>query len=94
MARLQEQNTQLRAVLDDVALLGLACLDLHELELDPRWQREAEALARELLDHYAREGGGLLQERSTIHRLIQAFGCSASAFGSSRYLKKMARTKI
>jgi uncharacterized protein YyaL (SSP411 family) len=48
-----------RAYLEDVALLARACLDLHEITLEPRWHDEAESLAREILDHYRRDGGGL-----------------------------------
>jgi uncharacterized protein YyaL (SSP411 family) len=50
-----------RGYLEDVALLGLALLDLHELDLDPRWHVHAEQLAVELIEHYARPGGGMFE---------------------------------
>ncbi|HET6585772.1 MAG TPA: thioredoxin domain-containing protein [Nannocystaceae bacterium] len=43
-----------RGVLDDVAFLGRACLDVHEHSLDRRWLDEARALAAHALQHYAR----------------------------------------
>ena len=60
-----------RAYLEDVALLGKALLDLHELELDPRWHHEAETLAIELLDHYARPGGGMFETADDGEALIE-----------------------
>jgi uncharacterized protein YyaL (SSP411 family) len=60
-----------RAYLEDVALLGKALLDLHELDLDPRWHREAETLAIELLDHYARPGGGMFETADDGEALIE-----------------------
>ncbi|KIG13681.1 Thymidylate kinase [Enhygromyxa salina] len=60
-----------RAYLEDVALLGRACLDLHELTLEPRWHDEAEALARELMAHYAREGGGFFTTADDGEQLIE-----------------------
>ena len=46
-----------RGVLDDVAFLGRACLDLHELTLDPTWLPRARELAAHALAHYARPDG-------------------------------------
>ncbi|PRQ08855.1 thioredoxin domain-containing protein [Enhygromyxa salina] len=60
-----------RAYLEDVALLGRACLDLHELTLDPRWHDEAERLAAEVIQHYAREGGGLFTTADDGEPLIE-----------------------
>jgi uncharacterized protein YyaL (SSP411 family) len=60
-----------RGYLEDVALLGRALLDLHELDLDPRWHREAESLAIELLDHYARPGGGMFETADDGEALIE-----------------------
>ncbi|HLT37329.1 MAG TPA: DUF255 domain-containing protein, partial [Enhygromyxa sp.] len=60
-----------RAYLEDVALLARACLDVHERTLEPRWHEEAEALARECLDHYAREGGGLFDTAADGEQLIE-----------------------
>jgi uncharacterized protein len=44
-------------VLDDVAFLGRACLDLHELTLDRHWLDYASQLAAHAIDRYAREDG-------------------------------------
>jgi uncharacterized protein len=60
-----------RAFLEDVGLLARACLDVHELTLEPRWQAEAEALARECLEHYAREGGGFYEAADDGEALIE-----------------------
>jgi len=46
-----------RGVLDDVALLGRACLDLHDLTLELGWLPRARDLAAHALEHYARPGG-------------------------------------
>jgi uncharacterized protein YyaL (SSP411 family) len=51
-----EGRAHTRGVLDDVAFLGRACLDLHELTLDPTWLPRARELAAYALDHHAREG--------------------------------------
>ncbi len=60
-----------RAYLEDVAQLARACLEVHELTLEPRWHAEAEALARECLDHYAREGGGFFDTANDGEQLIE-----------------------
>ncbi|MCH9688899.1 MAG: thioredoxin domain-containing protein [Deltaproteobacteria bacterium] len=52
-----EGRVHTRGVLDDVAYLGRACLDLHELTLDPRWLPPARALASHILHQYMRPGG-------------------------------------
>ncbi|MBK8716234.1 MAG: thioredoxin domain-containing protein [Deltaproteobacteria bacterium] len=49
-----EGRVQLRGVLDDVAALACACLDLHEVTLAPRWLAQAEQLAAQLVDHFVR----------------------------------------
>jgi uncharacterized protein len=49
-----EGRVHTRGYLDDVAYLGRACLDLHELTLDPAWLPRARSLAAHALDHYAR----------------------------------------
>ena len=46
-----------RGVLDDVAFLGRACLDLHELRLELGWLPRARDLAAHALEHYARPDG-------------------------------------
>lgn len=46
-----------RGVLDDVAFLARACLDLHELSLDPAWLPHARQLAAHALEHHARPAG-------------------------------------
>jgi hypothetical protein len=60
-----------RGYLEDVALLTRACLDLHERTLGLRWHEEAEALAQECLDHYAREGGGFFDTADDGEQLIE-----------------------
>src|SRR5690606_10393743 len=66
-----EGQAHTRAMLEDVALLGRACLDLHELTLQPRWHDEAERLAREVLEHYRREGGGFYSTADDAEALIE-----------------------
>jgi len=66
-----QARTDIRAYLEDVALLARACLDLHERTLEPRWHDEAEALARECLAHYAREGGGFYASADDGEALIE-----------------------
>ncbi|PRQ05422.1 hypothetical protein ENSA5_02850 [Enhygromyxa salina] len=60
-----------RAFLEDLGLLARACLDLHELTLEPRWQAEAETLARELSAHHRREGGGMFTTADDSEALIE-----------------------
>jgi uncharacterized protein YyaL (SSP411 family) len=60
-----------RAYLEDVALLARACLDLHEITLLPRWHDEAESLAKEILEHYRRDGGGLYTTADDAEQLIE-----------------------
>jgi uncharacterized protein YyaL (SSP411 family) len=60
-----------RAYLEDLALFARACLDLHELTLEPRWHDEAESLAREILEHHRREGGGLYTTADDAEQLIE-----------------------
>jgi uncharacterized protein YyaL (SSP411 family) len=43
-----------RGVLDDVAFLARACLDVHEHTLEPRWVDDAARLAEHALAHYVR----------------------------------------
>ncbi len=43
-----------RGVLDDVAFLARACLDVHESTLDPTWVEHARRLAEHALAHYLR----------------------------------------
>ncbi len=52
-----EGRVHTRGVLDDVAFLGRACLDLHELTLELGWLPRARDLAAHALEHHAREGG-------------------------------------
>jgi uncharacterized protein YyaL (SSP411 family) len=49
-----EGRVHTRGYLDDVAYLGRACLDLHELTLDPAWLPRARDLAAHALAHYLR----------------------------------------
>jgi len=44
----------IRGVLDDVAFLARACLDVHEHTLDRRWLDRAHELATHAVEHYAR----------------------------------------
>jgi uncharacterized protein YyaL (SSP411 family) len=60
-----------RAYLEDLGLLARACLDLHELTLEPCWHAEGEALAREILAHYVREGGGFYTTADDGEELIE-----------------------
>jgi uncharacterized protein len=52
-----EGRVHTRGVLDDVAFLGRACLDLHELTLDRHWLDYAAQLAVYAIDQYVREDG-------------------------------------
>ncbi|MEM7156081.1 MAG: thioredoxin domain-containing protein [Myxococcota bacterium] len=52
-----EGTVHTRGVLDDVAHLGRACLDVHELTLDPRWLEQARALAAHALAVHLRPDG-------------------------------------
>ncbi len=67
-----EGVVHLRAVLDDVAALGRACLDLHEATLAPQWLDRAASLAEELVQHHARaELDGLWFTADDAERLIE-----------------------
>ncbi len=56
---------------DDYALLADACLTLYETTFDPRWFREARALAEDLLALFADpERGGFYQSGSDAEALI------------------------
>jgi len=67
-AHVDEQGRVLRAefegkahtmgVLDDVAFLARACLDLHELTLLPVWRQRARTLAQQAIDRFARPDCG------------------------------------
>ncbi len=48
-----EGHVHTRGYLDDVAYLGRACLDLHELTLEPAWLPRGRDLAAHALAHYA-----------------------------------------
>ena len=52
-----EGRVHTMGMLDDVAFLGRACLDLHELTLDRHWLDYAAQMAAQALDRYAREDG-------------------------------------
>jgi uncharacterized protein YyaL (SSP411 family) len=60
-----------RAYLEDVALLARACLDVHERTLEIEWLTASEQLAAELLDHYARDGGGWFETADDGETLIE-----------------------
>ena len=49
-----EGRAHTRGYLDDVAYLGRACLDLHELTLEPAWMPRARDLAAYALQHHLR----------------------------------------
>lgn len=49
-----EGRVHTRGYLDDVAYLGRACLDLHELTLETPWLTQAHDLARHAMEHYLR----------------------------------------
>jgi len=50
--------TTLPAYLDDYAFLADGLLDLHDATGDARWLDNARTLAREMIEHHAREAGG------------------------------------
>jgi hypothetical protein len=52
-----EGRVHTRGIIEDVAYLARACLDLHELTLELPWRDRAVALARHALDRYRRESG-------------------------------------
>ncbi len=52
-----EGRVHTRGYLDDVSYLGRACLDLHELTLDPTWLHRARDLAAHAVEHHARPQG-------------------------------------
>ncbi len=55
-----------------VSGLARACLDLHELTLDPSWRDHAASLARHGLDRYARQqGDGFCLTASDAEQLIE-----------------------
>jgi uncharacterized protein YyaL (SSP411 family) len=56
---------------DDVALMVVACLTLHETTLDPRWYREARALAGDLVRLFRDEAnGGFFQTGTDAEALV------------------------
>jgi uncharacterized protein YyaL (SSP411 family) len=66
-----EGRAHTRGYLEDVAALGLCCLDLHGLDLDPRWLDAAASLATRMVDEHAREGGGFFITSSRAEALIE-----------------------
>jgi hypothetical protein len=52
-----EGRVHTRGILEDVAYLARACLDLHELTLEPQWRERAVALSRHAMDRYRRDAG-------------------------------------
>ena len=52
-----EGRVHTRGILEDVAYLARACLDLHELTLEPAWRERAVALTRHAMDRYRRDAG-------------------------------------
>jgi uncharacterized protein YyaL (SSP411 family) len=52
-----EGTVHTRGVLDDVACLARACLDLHELTLAPAWLGHARTLAAHAVSHHLRPAG-------------------------------------
>ncbi|MEX1362239.1 MAG: thioredoxin domain-containing protein [Nannocystaceae bacterium] len=66
-----EGRVHTRGVLDDVATLGRACLDLHELTLDLAWLRHARDLAAHGLQHHLRpQGDGLYLTADDAETLV------------------------
>jgi uncharacterized protein len=67
-----EGRVHIRGIIEDVAYLARACLDLHELTLDPTWRARSVALARHALQRYAREAGdGFYLTASDAEALIE-----------------------
>jgi uncharacterized protein YyaL (SSP411 family) len=56
--------------LDDHACMAEACLTLYETTFEPRWLREAQALADELLELFADPAGGFYQTGGDAERLV------------------------
>ncbi len=66
-----EGRAHTRGYLDDVAYLGRACLDLHELTLAPAWLPRARALAEHMLAHHRRaQGDGLYLTADDTEALV------------------------
>jgi hypothetical protein len=56
---------------DDVALMAVACLTLHETTLDPRWYAEARTLAGDLVRLFRDESnGGFFQTGTDAEQLV------------------------
>ncbi|HZC98897.1 MAG TPA: thioredoxin domain-containing protein [Actinomycetes bacterium] len=56
--------------LDDYACMAEACLTLYETTFEPRWLREAQALADQLLELFADPEGGFYQTGADAERLV------------------------
>jgi uncharacterized protein len=56
--------------LDDHACMAEACLTLYETTFEPRWLREALALADELLELFAAPDGGFYQTGADAEKLV------------------------
>jgi uncharacterized protein len=56
--------------LDDHACMAEACLTLYETTFEPRWLREAQALADELLELFGDPDGGFYQTGADAERLV------------------------
>jgi uncharacterized protein len=56
--------------LDDYACMAEACLTLYETTFEPRWLREALALADELLELFADPEGGFYQTGADAEKLV------------------------
>ncbi len=57
--------------LEDVAALGLAALDLHQVTLEGRWLREAEACAREVLECFLDPETDLLMDTADDDLIVR-----------------------
>jgi uncharacterized protein YyaL (SSP411 family) len=66
-----EGHVHTRGVIDDVAFLARACLDLHGLTLEPRYLDSARALATRGLADHGREGGGFFLTPNDGEQLIE-----------------------
>ena len=64
-------QSRLNAYLDDYAFLLAGLLDLYEASFEPRWVREAAALAGEMIDRY-RDGDGAFFFTSADHEALIA----------------------
>jgi uncharacterized protein YyaL (SSP411 family) len=70
MRSFKSGRAQHNGYLDDHAFLIAGLIDLHEATFDPRWLREALALASEVETHFAAPGGGWFMTRADHETLL------------------------